>query len=473
MTEAYGKVDHEIVEKLAGICGPEHVVFGDEKQLAKYSHDMVTEKKYAHPPEVVVKPASTEEVAAVMRVAARNRIPVTPRGAGSGLSGGAVPLHGGICLSLERMDRILEIDTKNLIAVVEPGVVTNKFEAAAAAKGLFFAGYPMSEEFCFVGGNVAENAGGGRAIKYGVTGRYITGLEVVLPTGEVLQFGGKRLKDVTGYNFIGLLTGSEGTLGVVTKIFIRLLPRPTYRVTVAALFPSARSAIDVVASIMTSGGLVPTSAEFMDRKSLTETCRQMKETIPYGEAEAMMLFEVDGVHEEEVRAEAATIEGLCRDQDPIAVYLADSPEESERFWKIRKQVPLALRRGTTRQSVEDVVVPIAAIPDFIEGLRELEDRFGVDIPCFGHAGDGNLHSHPKTNPSWTPEEWESKEPEILRAMYRLVSDMGGTISGEHGIGHKRKQYLNIVMSETEIELMRKIKRAFDPQNILNPGKIFD
>lgn len=473
MAAGYSKVTAGIIDRLTEICGAEHVLHGDKKRLAKYSHDMVTEKKYSHDPEVVVLPRTTEEVSAILKLATRERIPVTPRGAGSGLSGGAVPLYGGICLSLERMNRVLEIDTKNLIAVVEPGVVTNTFEASAMEKGLFFAGYPMSEEFCFIGGNVAENAGGGRAIKYGVTGRYITGLEAVLPTGEVVQFGGKRLKDVTGYNFIGLLTGSEGTLAVITKIFIRLLPRPTERVTVAVLFRDSRSAIEVVASIMTSGSIVPTSAEFIDHKSLVETCSQMRESIPYEEAGAMMLFEVDGVHAEEVRADAATIERLCREHDPIAVYVADTPEESERYWKIRKRVPLALRRGSTLQTIEDVVVPIAAIPDFLEKLKEIEQRFEIDIPCFGHAGDGNLHAHPKVNPSWSESEWNEREPRILGELYRMVHALGGTISGEHGIGHKRKQFMNIVMSETEIELMRKTKQAFDPENILNPGKIFD
>ncbi len=473
MSASYSKVTPKLVETLGEICGFDHVVAGDSKRLAKYSHDMVTEKKYAHDPEVVVLPRSAEEISKILQLATAERIPVTPRGAGSGLSGGAVPLHGGICLSLERMNQVLEIDTDNLIAVVEPGVVTNKFEAAAMEKGLFFAGYPMSEEFCFVGGNVAENAGGGRAIKYGVTGRYITGIEAVLPSGEIVQFGGKRLKDVTGYNFIGLLTGSEGTLAVITKIFIRLLPRPTERVTVAVLFRDPASAIEVVTQIMTSGSIVPTSAEFIDHKSLVETCEQLKETIPYQEAGAMMLFEVDGTHTEEVRSDARTIERICKEHNPIAAYVADSQEESERYWKIRKRVPLALRRGSSLQSIEDVVVPIAAIPEFLERLREIERKFDIDIPCFGHAGDGNLHAHPKTNPNWSEAEWEEHEPQILSELYRQVRDLGGTISGEHGIGHKRKQYMDIVMGETEIELMRKIKQVFDPEGILNPGKIFD
>ncbi len=466
-------VTEAILTELAGLCGAANVIAEDAKALARYGHDQVPEERYAHAPEVVVMPGSTGEVVEVMRLATRERIPVTPRGAGSGLSGGAVPLFGGICLSFERMNRILEIDTKNLVAVVEPGVVTNKLDDALRPYGLFFAGYPMSEEFCFIGGNIAENAGGGRAIKYGVTGRYITGLEVVLPSGEVLSLGGKRLKDVTGYDLVSLMVGSEGTLGVITKIFVRLMPRPSYRATTAALFADARSAMAVVPAIMTGGRIVPTSIEFIDRSSLAEACKQLHETIPYEEAGAMLLLEVDGTHESQVRADAEALRAVCRTHSPLALILAESDAESDRLWKIRKSVPWALKRRTPDQSIEDIVVPIAAIPDLLEEFRRLEGIYGVAIPCFGHAGDGNLHAHVQKNPSWPREEWEAREPGILTELYEMVARLGGTISGEHGIGHKRKPYLPLVMSDRQIELMRQIKRAFDPAGILNPGKIFD
>ena len=465
-------VTEAIITELAELCGAANVA-SDAKALARYGRDQVPEERYAHAPDVVVKPASTGEVAEIMRLATRERLPVTPRGAGSGLSGGAVPLYGGICLSLERMNRILEIDTKNLIAVAEPGVVTNKLDEAVRPFGLFFAGYPMSEEFCFIGGNVAENAGGGRAIKYGVTGRYITGLEVVLASGEVLQLGGKRLKDVTGYDLVSLIVGSEGTLGVITKVFVRLMPRPAHRATTAALFADARSAMAVVPAIMTGGGIVPTSIEFIDRSSLAEACGMLHETIPYEEAGAMLLLEVDGTHESQVRADAEALRAVCRAHAPLALILAESDAESERLWKIRKTVPWALKRRTTDQSIEDIVVPIAAIPEVLDELRRLEGTFGVAIPCFGHAGDGNLHAHVQKNPSWSREEWEAREPAILTELYEVVARLGGTISGEHGIGHKRKPYLPLVMSGRHIDLMRQIKHAFDPSGILNPGKIFD
>lgn len=473
MSLEYNQVTPAVHQKLVEICGSEGVLTSESNKLGRYSHDAVAEVKYAHNPEVVVIPTDARQIAEIMKLATRERIPVTPRGAGSGLSGGAVPLYGGILLSLERMDHILEIDAQNLMAVVEPGVVTRELDEAAMNHGLFFAGYPMSEEFCTVGGNVAENAGGGRAIKYGVTGRYVTGLEVVLPTGEILTLGGKRLKDVTGYNLIGLLTGSEGTLAVITKITIRLLPRPTKRVTIAALFQSAESAVRVLSKLATAGSLVPTSAELMDRPSLHETCEALEETLPYEQSDAMMLFEVDGNNEDQVSSDAKVIEELCRAEQVVGVFRATTQAESERFWKIRKRAAIILIRGRLRQSIEDVVVPVAAIPQFLNGLREIERRFDISIPCIGHAGDGNLHATPRINPEWSIEEWEEREPEILGALYRMVRELGGTLSGEHGIGHKRKGYLPLVMDAAEIDLLRRVKEAFDPAGILNPGKIFD
>ena len=469
----YNHITEDIISNLKKICGVESVIADDAKKLRRYSHDQIAEKKYSHMPEVVVKPATTEEIIAIIKLANQRKIPVTPRGAGSGLSGGAVPIYGGICLSVERMNRIIEIDKENLIAVVEPGVVTNKFDAALKDYGFFFAGYPMSEEFCFVGGNVGENAGGGKAIKYGVTGKYITGLEVVTPIGELVQLGGKRFKDVTGYNLIGLMIGSEGTLGVFTKIFIRLLPRPVHKVTILSLFKNIQSAIAIVPIIMTRGKLIPTAIEFLDGFCLYETCKQLNESIAYRDAGAMLLFEVDGTNEVQVKSDAVAIQQLCEEYQAIEVYTAENEEESERFWKIRKQVPWTLKRISPRQSLEDVVVPIAYIPMIIECFHEIGEKYNVLIPCFGHAGDGNLHATPLKNPGHSDERWDNILPEILADIYCAAAKVGGTISGEHGIGHKRKGYMDLVMSKVQIEMMRSIKLALDPNNILNPGKIFD
>jgi glycolate oxidase len=400
-------------------------------------------------------------------------IPITPRAAGSGLSGGAVPIYGGILLSVERMDAIIEIDDQNLMAVVEPGVITNKLDERLRDYGLFFAGYPMSEEFCFIGGNVAENAGGGRAVKYGVTGQYIQGLEVVTPTGDIIQLGGKRIKDVTGYNLVQLMVGCEGTLGIYTKIFIKLLPRPTVRQAILVLFADPQTAIAVVPEIMTSGGLVPTSIEFMDGFTFNLTARRLKESFPYNKIGAVLLFEVDGAHLSVVAENAATIRKICREGGAIEEYLATAEEEIDRFWRIRKQIPWDLLRYTSHQSVEDIVVPIANIPSALSRLKRIGEKYGVAIPVLGHAGDGNLHAVPLKPPDDSVQHWKEILPALLTDIYGMTSELGGTISGEHGIGHKRRDYMGLVMSEAHLDLMRKIKWALDPNNILNPGKIFN
>ena len=467
----YRPVTPEIVEELKAICGEDFVLFDDRKKLEKYSRDKVPEP-YGHMPEVVVLPKTAPEIAEIVKLANREMIPITPRAAGSGLSGGAVPIYGGILLSVERMNKIIEIDDRNLMAVVEPGVVTNKLDDALKGLGLFFAGYPMSEEFCFIGGNVAENAGGGKAVKYGVTGQYIQGLEIVSPTGEIIQLGGKRIKDVTGYNMVQLMVGSEGTLGIFTKIFIRLLPRPTARQAILALFEDPETAIAVVPKVMTTGKLVPTSIEFMDGFTFNMTARALKEPFPYEKIGAALLFEVDGTHMSVVEENAATIRRISREHGAIEEHLGTTDEEIERFWKIRKRIPWDIMRYTTHQSIEDIVVPIAEIPRALSGLKRIGKKYAVDIPVVGHAGDGNLHAIPMKNPDSTVEHWEDILPELLADIYTMTAELGGTISGEHGIGHKRREYMNLVMGETHLDMMRSIKRSLDPRNILNPGKIF-
>jgi glycolate oxidase len=468
----YKPVRPAIVDTLKTICSEAHVIFGNEKKLQKYSHDQIPEKKYAHMPEVVVMPRTAAEIAEIIKLANRENIPVTPRAAGSGLSGGAVPIYGGILLSVERMDKIVEIDAQNLMAVVEPGVVTNKFDEALKEHGLFFAGYPMSEEFCFIGGNVAENAGGGRAIKYGVTGRYICGIEVVTPTGEIMQLGGKRIKDVTGYNLLGLMVGSEGTLGIFTQITIKLLPRPSVRKAILVLFENVGTAVAVIPHVMTVGNLIPSAVEFMDGTSFCETAKSLKENFPYDNIGAVLLFEVDGNHEKQAMENAEIICKLCTDKGAIEYHLASTDDEIDRFWKIRKRIPWVLKRYSAYQSAEDIVVPIANIPKILHHLQNLAKEYNVLIPVFGHAGDGNLHAHPIKNPEQSLDDWEVMLPKLLTDIYTQTAKMGGTISGEHGIGHKRRDYLGLVMSDAQVAVMRKIKKALDPNNILNPGKIF-
>ena len=469
----YHRVRNTIVAELKAICGGDFVIFDDVKRLKKYSHDQVPEQKYAHMPEVAVLPKTADQISAIMKLANREKIPVTPRGAGSGLSGGAVPVYGGILLSVERMDEIIEIDTQNLMAVVEPGVVTNQLDEVIQDLGLFFAGYPMSEEFCYIGGNVAENAGGGRAIKYGVTGRYIHGLEVVIPTGEIVQLGGKRIKDVTGYDLVNLMVGSEGTLGIFTKIFIKLLPRPSVRIAILTFFESAEAAIAVLPAVVTEGKMIPSAIEFMDGFSFCETAKDLKENFSYEKIGAVLLFEVDGTHFERVNENARMIRQICITHGAIEEYLATTDEEIERFWKIRKAIPWQLKRHSAHQSVEDIVVPIAAIPQILRDIKRIGEKYDILIPVFGHAGDGNLHATPLKNPDHLLDHWEDILPEVLKEIYIATAQLGGTISGEHGIGHKRKGFMNLVMSRTQIDILSRIKRAMDPNNILNPGKIIN
>ncbi len=468
----YQPVTPAIVARLGGIVGEQHVTYDDPAAMLDYAHDEVAGAEHAHMPEAVVKPATAAEIARVLRLANRERIPVTPRGAGSGLSCGAVPVYGGILLSLERMNRILEIDRENMVAVVEPGVVTNDINEAVQEYGLFYAGYPMSVELCFIGGNVAENAGGGRAIKYGVTGRYVLGLEVVLPTGETVQLGGKRVKDVTGYDLLHLMVGSEGTLGIFTRITLRLLPLPRARVVLLVPFADVRTAIGAVPRVMTQGRMIPASIEFMDRLSVQTAYDHMGERPPHPDIGAMLLIEVDGYSESQVEAEYNSIIDLCLEAGALDVYVGNTPSSERRMWRPRQEMAEAFKTVCPVQSLEDIVVPLAQIPDLMPELERLSRQYDVLIPCYGHAGDGNLHATIVKRPETSMEEWQAKLPVILEDLYQVVARSGGTISGEHGIGSKRAHYLPLVMDPTLITLQRRIKRVFDPLNILNPGKIF-
>jgi glycolate oxidase len=469
----YNPLTPEVVRQLAAIVGERYVLSGDAEKLEPYSHDEIPDRAYAHMPDCVVRPETTEQVAAVMKLASRERVPVTPRGAGSGLSGGAVPVCGGIVLLCDRMNRILEVDRENMVAVVQPGVVTNDINEAVREHGLFYAGYPMSVETCYIGGNVAENAGGGKAVKYGVTARYVLGLEVITPAGEVVRLGGKLVKNVTGYDLLQLMVGSEGTLGVFTEITLKLMPLPKSAVDLLVLYETAERAIAAVPTIMTTAGVIPTSIEFMDRTSVQAACEYLNESIPYRRAGAMLLVSVDGPDAEQVEREYEAIGELCLDDGALEVYVADNFTTSERIWSVRRNIPEAFAVVSPHQANEDLVVPTASIPQLLEAMRSLAAKYGVTIPSYGHAGDGNLHTRIVKNPDWSLEQWERTLPDILRELYRATADLGGRISGEHGIGHKRKPYMSMFVPEPALEMMRRVKRALDPDNILNPGKIVD
>jgi glycolate oxidase len=471
MQSEYQPVTVALVAELKDIVGPANLIFGEPERMQEFAHDEVAGAEYAHLPEVVVKPSNAEQVSWIMRLANRERIPITPRGAGSGLSGGAVPVFGGILLSVERMNRIVEIDRENMVAVVEPGVVTNDINIAIQDMGLFYAGYPMSVEMCFIGGNVAENAGGGRAIKYGVTSRYVLGLQVVLPTGDIIRLGGKRVKDVTGYDLIHLLVGSEGTLGIFTEVTLRLMPLPVARVVVLVPFPDVTSAIRAVPRVMTQGHVVPSSVEFMDRLSVETAYAYLKETPPHPNIGAMLLLEVDAFSHAQAEAEYTAIVQVCLEAGALDAYVGDSPAKEKKMWRPRQVMSEALTALARVQNAEDIVVPMAQIPEWVEELQALSQKYSVLMPCFGHAGDGNLHIRIMKNEQMSLEEWKDMLPHLLVEMYTRAAALGGTISGEHGIGSKRARYLPLVMDPATLALHKRIKQAFDPLNILNPGKI--
>ncbi len=467
----YNKLDPAALDELRAIVGPANLIV-DEERMEAYSHDETSAAEYGRMPEAVVTPTSTAEVAAVVRLANRLRVPVTPRGAGSGLSGGAIPTLGGIVLSLEKMNRVLEIDYANMTMTVETGIVTNEINALVKDRGLFYAGYPMSLETCFLGGNIAENAGGGKAVKYGVTSRYVLGLELVTPTGEVVRLGGKLSKDVTGYDLVHLVVGSEGTLGIVTSATIRLIGLPAAKSDLLVLFRTPAEAIACVPAILAKGA-VPTGIEFMDRLSVQASCEYLNESLPYEGCGAMLLIEMDGPDAQAVDADAEKVGDLCTAMGALEVYMADNRTTQERVWSVRRNIAEAFKVRCPVQSLEDIVVPIASIPDVIPELERISREYGITIPCYGHAGDGNLHATLVKDPAMPMEAWDEAEPAALRELYSLVKRLGGKISGEHGIGLKRKPYMAEFTDPVELGLIKAIKRAWDPNLVMNPGKIVD
>jgi len=467
---AYNALTSRVIEELRGIVGKGNVIVDGEK-LDAYSHDETDAHEYGHSPEAVVLPTSAEQAAAVVKLANRELVPVTPRGAGSGLSGGAIPEYGGIVLSLEKMNRLIEVDRENMLAVVEAGMVTNDFAKAVEGQGLFFAGYPMSLQTCVIGGNIAENAGGGKAVKYGVTGRYVLGLTLVTPLGEIVELGGKLAKDVTGYDLKSLVVGSEGTLGIVTRAIIRLIGYPAAKSDLLALFKSPKDAIDLVPEVLCRG-VTPTSIEFMDRLSVQTSCRYLNESLPYEDCGAMLLIELDGSDPAQVETDLIETGKLCESRGALEVYVAEDRNNIERIWSVRRNIAEAFKVFSPIQSIEDIVVPISRIPSIIPELERLGKEYGMLIPCYGHAGDGNLHATLVKDPDMGMEEWKRNEKACQRELYAITKEAGGKISGEHGIGLKRREFFKDLVSPGELELMRQLKRAWDPNNIMNPGKIF-
>jgi len=453
----------ELSRRLEDILGRENFSTRVE-DLVLYAYDGTGEE---HRPEAVAWPGSTAEVAAVVALAAEAGLPVVARGAGSGLTGGALPVAGGLVLAMSRFNRILSIDPANLTADVEPGVVTADFQAAVEKVGLFYPPDPASREFSTLGGNAAENAGGTRAVKYGVTRDYVLGLEAVLGTGEIVKTGVRTPKGVVGYDLTRLLVGSEGTLGIITRLTLRLLPKPQSKKTVAALFGDLNDAARVVAAI-TAQGIVPTTLEFMDRAALD--CVQAYAGLALEpEDRALLLIETDGP-EEQAASEAEAVIRLCQEMRARSVHKADTPAEAETLWQARRAISPALLKTAPGKFNEDIVVPRSRIPDMVAEIETIGAKRGVTIINFGHLGDGNIH----TNVMYDPAEPGRREAAefAVEDIFKATLAMGGTLSGEHGIGTAKSAYIGLELEPAVLDLMRRVKTAFDPKGILNPGKIF-
>jgi glycolate oxidase len=421
-----------------------------------------------HPPDFVVIPADTKQVAAIAALCNAHGVPLVVRGAGTGYTGGAVPTRGGVLLSMERLNRILEIDEVNLLAVVEPNVITGDLQREVEHVGLFYPPDPASLEKSALGGNVAECAGGPRAFKYGTTKRYVLGLEAVLATGEVIETGSKAVKNVVGYDLTQLLVGSEGTLAIVTKIILRLVPKPPTQATLLALFENIESAVNAVSALIRRRA-VPAAIELVDADSLQAVHEYLGQKIVPREANAALIIEVDG-SASAVEDEIGRVAEGCDEAGAVGVVRADTASEREQIWSLRRQLSLALRATGLLKINHDVVVPRGRVPELFAAVADLKRDYQLRIACFGHAGDGNIHVNLMVNHQDTAELDRARTAE--RRLFERVVALEGSISGEHGIGFAKAKYLGIELSEAEIALMKRIKRAFDPNGILNPGKIF-
>lgn len=453
----------EFIATLEQVVGKEHVSC-NQADLICYSYD-ATQKQFL--PDVVVHPGNTEEISQIMKLANEARIPVFPRGAGSGFTGGSLPVGGGIVLVMTRLEQILEIDEENLVATVEPGVVTEQFQKAVEKVGLFYPPDPASLKFSTLGGNVAECAGGPRCVKYGVTKDFIIGLEVVTPTGDIIKTGGPTMKGVVGYDLTKLMCGSEGTLAVITKIIVKLLPKPEAKKTMLVMFDSIDGAAQAVSAIIRNK-IIPTTLEFMDGRTI-DCVRQSTDLEVPEEARALLIIEVDG-DREFLDKQANRIAEITKPLGVVETRIAATDAESEALWQIRRSVSASLRNVNPDKFNEDICVPRSKVPEMIRKIDAIADKYQVPIVNFGHAGDGNIHVNIMID-SKVPGEQE-KADQAIEEVFKGALELGGTMSGEHGVGIMKSSYLPLELSGVAIDYMKTIKKALDPNNILNPGKIF-
>ena len=438
-------------------------------QRIEYGSDETED--YNFPPSAVLKPTTVNEVSEIMKFCFQEEITVTPAGARTGLSGGALPTHGGILLSMEKFNRILEIDVNNHQVTTEPGVITQVLQDAVKEKGLFYPPDPASKGSCFIGGNVSENSGGPKAVKYGVTKDYVLNLEVVLPNGEIIWTGANVLKNATGYNLTQLIVGSEGTLGIITKIVLKLIPHPTTDMLMLVPFFDAQKACESVAAIF-KAGITPSGLEFMERDALIWTKDFIGESsIPIADNhQAHLLIEVDGFDSDQLMLECEKILSVLENFETDEILFADSDAQKNTLWSLRRKVGEAVKSQSIYKE-EDTVVPRFELPKLLFHVKEIGRKYGFHSVCYGHAGDGNLHVN-IIKGDLSDEQWENELPVAIRELFTEVVKLGGTISGEHGIGLVQKPFMDIAFPEITLNIMREIKRVFDPKNILNPGKIF-
>jgi glycolate oxidase len=457
----------EVIQKLTAIVG-ENYIFTDIETRNHYGHDETED--YVFPPNVVVKPANSGEIAAVLKVANDYKIPTTPIGARTGLSGGALSIYEGIGLSTERLNKIIDIDELNLQVTVEPAVITQVLREAVAEKGLFYPVDPSSMGSCWIGGNIAENSGGARAVKYGVTKDYVLNLEVVLPNGDIIWTGANTLKNSTGYNLTQLMVGSEGTLGIITKAVLKLLPQNSHNVLMLVPFYKAHEACEAVSAIFRAG-IVPSALEFMERDAIDWTLKY-NDNINVNvndNVQAHLLIEVDGNYPEVLMQEAEKIMTVVEQFEIDEVLFADTEDQKNALWKLRRSVAEAVKSNSVYKE-EDTVVPRYMLPELLTGIKKIGAKYGFQSVCYGHAGDGNLHVN-IIKSDMTDDHWKTQVPLGIREIFELTVSLKGTLSGEHGIGFVQKNFMDIAFTRTHLELMESIKRVFDPNNVLNPGKI--
>lgn len=463
-TEISPEIQHQLIQ----IIGDSYV-FLDQETRNHYGHDETED--YVFPPNVVVKPANALEISEIMKLANEYKIPVTPIGGRTGLSGGALSIHKGIGLSTERLNKIIAIDEQNLQVITEPAVITQVLREAVAEKNLFYPPDPSSQGSCWIGGNVAENAGGARAVKYGVTKDYVLNLEVVLPNGEIIWTGANTLKNSTGYNLTQLMVGSEGTLGIITKIVMKLLPKTTHNVLMLVPFYKANEACEAVSAIFRAG-IIPSALEFMERDAIDWSLQFVEGlNVPVSDAiQAHLLIEVDGNYPDILFQEAEKIMNVVEQFEIDEVLFADTEDQKNALWKMRRSVAEAVKANSIYKE-EDTVVPRYELPKLLKGIKEIGTKYGFKSVCYGHAGDGNLHVN-IIKGEMTDENWNTEVTKGIREIFELTVSLKGTLSGEHGIGFVQKNYMDIAFNTTQLQLMKGIKSVFDPNGILNPGKIF-